>query len=86
MGLFDLFNPERALAKQSDQFMRFLQERAVEMSMVQNGWRVWHGSMSQAERDEALEAYLAGKQVQWYPPGYTEEPVITEGKLKLEKE
>jgi hypothetical protein len=58
-----------------------MRERVTELSMAQHGWKVWPATASAAEQTAALDAFLNGKPVTWFPSGYAKEPVITDGKL-----
>jgi hypothetical protein len=62
------------------------QQRREEYAMVQHGWRLWPANATGEERMQALENYLNGGKPEWYPPGYLELPIITEGKIKVRKE
>ncbi len=58
-----------------------MRERMTELSMAQHGWKVWPATALAAEQTAALDAFLNGKPVTWFPSSYVEEPVITDGKL-----
>ncbi len=80
-----MFGP-RKRERLLDSFHVMRQQRREEYAMVQHGWRLWPANATEQERMQALENYLNGGKPEWYPPGYLEPPIITEGKIKVRKE
>ncbi len=58
---------------------RRIEDLKGHMSMIDQGWTVYPLNWTKEQKDAAVEAYLHGGPVQWYPPGYREQ-ILTEGK------
>jgi hypothetical protein len=55
---------------------------SVDIACIADGWTLVPSNATEEEQEQATINYLCGGKPTWYPPGYIEEPVITEGKLK----
>lgn len=84
MGLLSFLDPNRESRESLEAVQRKLQDMTLEVAMIEHGWTPIPEGMAEEQQNAVLGEFWEGKEVPLYPPGYTEPPVITEGKLKAE--
>jgi hypothetical protein len=87
MGFFSFLDLDREYTEFLEQKTRKLQEAAIERELIRQGWRFWSENATDEEKVGMLKSWARGEmELTLYPPGYLDEPVITESKLKVEPE
>lgn len=81
----DLLGFKKAKANQQ-KYDNIIERAEHDTLCLQNGWRPWTGETTNEKTEKAIRDIWSGKDYTLYPPGYTEEPVITEGKLQVDPE
>lgn len=84
MGIRDFFSwPGR---DHLGELQRRQDEAEVNMAMVKQGWTIFPPDATSEQIGTSIDSYITTGEAQWYPPGYAEEPVISEGKLSVSLE
>ncbi len=53
-----------------------------DLHLIAHGWTFWPQGTSDEQKASIILRYMQGEDFPLLPPGYQEEPIITEGKLK----
>jgi hypothetical protein len=84
MDLLSFLDPNRESKEFFKKINKQLQDTALTVAMIEQGWTPIPEGMSEEQQQAAIDTVRKWGKVDLYPPGYVEPPVITEGKLQVE--
>lgn len=82
------FGKRKTLQQYTEEWLNKADRLEDDILCLRAGWTPCIGYVSQEQTEQALDAIFSDRDHVYplYPPGYTEEPVITEGKLQVDPE